>query len=108
MRIPDDSALVFKAGHRPIYAGKIRYFEESALLERARIPAPAQSDRIGDVGSPWDRSALSPKPGASAEGPTNPTKSLVELLHEKKQGADEQSEDNDLANLAVHNGQKLV
>jgi len=108
MRLPDDSALVFKAGHRPIYAGKIRYFEEPALFERARIPAPAQSDRIGDAVSSWNRSALSPKPGEAVQGPTNTTTTRVELLPEKKDGADGQSEESDLPELAVHNGRKLV
>jgi type IV secretion system protein VirD4 len=52
LRLPDDATLVFRAGHRPIYAQKVRYYEDSRLLARARIPAPRVSDRIsGCAGS---------------------------------------------------------
>ena len=106
MRLPDDAALVFKAGHRPIYAAKIRYFEEPALLERARIPAPAQSDRVRDaLSSSWDRSAFLPKSNESAqESPITPT-DQVAPLSDTKECAEEES---DLFDLAVHNGRKLV
>ena len=46
LRLPENATLVFRAGHRPIYAEKVRYYEDRRLLERARIPAPAVSDRI--------------------------------------------------------------
>ena len=46
LRLPDDATLVFRAGHRPIYAEKLRYFEDPRLLARARMPAPRASDRI--------------------------------------------------------------
>jgi type IV secretion system protein VirD4 len=39
-RLPDGDALVFVAGHAPIYAKKIRYFEDPTFAERARLPAP--------------------------------------------------------------------
>lgn len=46
MRLPDDAALIFAAGHPPIYASKIRYYEDAELNERSRIAPPAHSDRI--------------------------------------------------------------
>ena len=46
LRLPEDATLVFRAGHRPIYAEKVRYYEDQRLLARARIPAPVASDRI--------------------------------------------------------------
>ena len=36
LRLPDDATLVFRAGHRPIYAEKLRYYEDPRLLARAR------------------------------------------------------------------------
>jgi type IV secretion system protein VirD4 len=39
-RLPDDDQLIFVAGHAPIYAKKIRYFEDPTFAERAAIPAP--------------------------------------------------------------------
>jgi type IV secretion system protein VirD4 len=46
LRLPEDATLVFRAGHRPIFAEKVRYFEDPRLLARAKIPAPEASDRI--------------------------------------------------------------
>ena len=46
MRLPEDAALIFVAGHAPIYASKIRYFEDAELNARSGIAAPIHSDRI--------------------------------------------------------------
>jgi len=46
MRLPDDAALVFVAGTRPILATKLRYFASKEFARRAAIPAPAHTDRI--------------------------------------------------------------
>ncbi|HVB80618.1 MAG TPA: type IV secretory system conjugative DNA transfer family protein [Candidatus Binataceae bacterium] len=46
MRLPEDAALIFVAGHPPIYASKIRYFEDRDLDARTKIPTPLHSDRI--------------------------------------------------------------
>lgn len=43
MRLPPDDALIFVAGHAPIYGKKIRYFEDPTFLERARIAPPTRS-----------------------------------------------------------------
>ncbi|MBD5657549.1 MAG: type IV secretory system conjugative DNA transfer family protein [Candidatus Eremiobacteraeota bacterium] len=40
-RLPDDDALIFIAGRAPIYAKKIRYFQDRTFTERARIAPPA-------------------------------------------------------------------
>jgi type IV secretion system protein VirD4 len=46
LRLPENVTLVFRSGHRPIYAEKVRYYADPRLRERARIPAPKVSDRI--------------------------------------------------------------
>jgi type IV secretion system protein VirD4 len=46
MRLPEDAALIFVAGHPPIYASKIRYYEDADLYARSKIPPPLHSDRI--------------------------------------------------------------
>lgn len=38
--------LVFVAGHAPIYGKQILYFLDPTFSERAKIPAPTQSDRL--------------------------------------------------------------
>jgi type IV secretion system protein VirD4 len=45
MRLPDDEALIFVAGHPPIRAGKIRYFLDSVFSARAARPSPSHSKR---------------------------------------------------------------
>jgi len=42
MRLPSDDALVFVAGHPPIYAKKIRYYDDPTFSQRARIAPPLQ------------------------------------------------------------------
>jgi type IV secretion system protein VirD4 len=46
MRLPEDAALIFAAGHAPIYASKIRYYEDPELNTRSQIAPPVHSDRI--------------------------------------------------------------
>lgn len=46
MRLPADAALIFVAGHPPIYANKVRYYEDAELNARAKIAPPLHSDRI--------------------------------------------------------------
>lgn len=46
MRLPEDAALIFVAGHPPIYASKIRYYEDADLNARSRMAPPVHSDRI--------------------------------------------------------------
>lgn len=43
MRLPEHAALIFVAGHPPIYASKIRYYDDA---ERSKIAPPVHSDRI--------------------------------------------------------------
>ncbi|HTJ27572.1 MAG TPA: type IV secretory system conjugative DNA transfer family protein [Candidatus Limnocylindria bacterium] len=38
-RLPDDDAIIFVAGHSPIYGKKIRYYKDPTFAARARIPA---------------------------------------------------------------------
>jgi type IV secretion system protein VirD4 len=58
MRLPDDGALVFVAGHPAIYARKIRYYEDPAFQARAELPAPSESDRIEHDWSHWTSRAI--------------------------------------------------
>lgn len=46
LRLPEDATLVYRAGHRPICAEKVRYYRDPRLLERANVTAPEISDRI--------------------------------------------------------------
>jgi type IV secretion system protein VirD4 len=39
-RLPQDDALVFVAGHAPIYAKKIKYYSDPTFSQRAKIPPP--------------------------------------------------------------------
>jgi type IV secretion system protein VirD4 len=58
MRLPDDAALVFVAGHPPIYSRKIRYYEDPEFGTRAAIAAPSQSDRLEHDWSHWTSRAI--------------------------------------------------
>ena len=58
MRLPDDSALVFVAGHPAIYARKIRYYSDPAFRSRAAVAAPAASDRLEHDWSHWTSRAF--------------------------------------------------
>jgi len=58
MRLPDDSALVFVAGHPAIYARKIRYYSDPEFRGRAAVPAPAASDRLEHDWSHWTSRAF--------------------------------------------------
>ncbi|MCP3959294.1 MAG: type IV secretory system conjugative DNA transfer family protein [bacterium] len=46
MRLPQDDALIFVAGHPPIRATKIRYFQDEELSKRARVAPPRNSDVV--------------------------------------------------------------
>jgi type IV secretion system protein VirD4 len=39
-RLPEDDELIFVAGHAPIYAKKIRYYDDPTFAQRAAIPPP--------------------------------------------------------------------
>jgi len=58
MRLPDDSALVFVAGHPAIYARKIRYYADPEFRTRAAVPAPPESDRLEHDWSQWTSRAF--------------------------------------------------
>ena len=51
--LPDDSALVFVAGHPAIHAQKIRYYADPEFCSRAAVPAPVESDRLEHDWSHW-------------------------------------------------------
>jgi type IV secretion system protein VirD4 len=53
MRLPAEDALVFVAGHPPIYGRKIRYYRDLVFSARAAIPPPPASDRLPQETSPW-------------------------------------------------------
>src|SRR2546427_10918778 len=53
MRLPEEAALIFVAGHPPIYGRKIRYYRDPVLSERAKIPPPPHSGRLPHDWSRW-------------------------------------------------------
>jgi type IV secretion system protein VirD4 len=53
MRLPDDEALIFVAGHAPIRGRKIRYYEDGVLSARARLIASSHSDVPRRVACSW-------------------------------------------------------
>jgi len=46
MRLGPEDALVLVAGHAPVFAKKLRYYEIPGFLERASVPAVATSDSL--------------------------------------------------------------
>ena len=71
MRLPDDAALIFVAGHPPIYGQKIRYYQDPVFSERATIPPPQHADRLTHDESPWALQVPRPESGgAPAETPS--------------------------------------
>ncbi len=40
-RLPPDDALIFVAGHAPIYGRKIKYYEDGVFSERAKVELEA-------------------------------------------------------------------
>ena len=71
MRLPNDAALIFVAGHPPIYGQKIRYYQDPVFSERATIPPPQHADRLTHDESPWALQVPRPESGgAPAETPS--------------------------------------
>jgi type IV secretion system protein VirD4 len=56
MRLPEQNALVFVAGERPIWAMKGRYFEDQRLEQRTRFPAPSRCEPIPHAWDTWSYS----------------------------------------------------
>lgn len=75
MRLPEDAALIFVAGQPTIYGRKIRYYVDPVFSERAKIPAPAVSDRIAHDWSHWTArqpDEQQPRSGSSADVDAEP------------------------------------
>lgn len=53
LRLPEDVALIFVAGHPPIYGRKIRYFVDPTFRERSAISPPGESGRIEHDWTLW-------------------------------------------------------
>jgi type IV secretory pathway TraG/TraD family ATPase VirD4 len=58
MRLPDDSALVFVAGHPAIYPRKILYNADTEFLDRSSVAPPNESDRLEHDWSHWTSRAF--------------------------------------------------
>lgn len=56
LRLPADAALVFVSGSRPILGRKLHYFRDPRFVERARVPAPTNSDRLPHGACSWPTS----------------------------------------------------
>ena len=68
LRLPPDAALVFVSGSRPILGRKLHYFRDPKFAERARIPAPATSDRLPHSTCSWPTSVeLAPPASTTTE-----------------------------------------
>lgn len=68
LRLPADATLVFVSGTRPILGRKLYYYRDPAFADRARIPAPAISDRLSNWACSWTGAGgLSPAGGPPAE-----------------------------------------
>jgi len=78
MRLPDDAALVFVAGHPAIYSRKIRYYEDPDFRARASIAAPAQSDRLEHDWSRWTSRAIARVMPAQSDDESQTTLALEE------------------------------
>jgi type IV secretory pathway TraG/TraD family ATPase VirD4 len=73
LRLPPDAALVFVSGSRPILGRKLQYFRDPKFAKRARIPAPAISDRLPHQSCTWaatDQLAISALPPTEAHDDT--------------------------------------
>ncbi|NNF37450.1 MAG: type IV secretory system conjugative DNA transfer family protein [Gemmatimonadetes bacterium] len=84
LRLPDDSALVFLAGERPIWSKKARFYEDRRLLERSRVDPP-ECRAIEHEWNEWTEApdpleASAPEPSAALE--TEGEDGLDELLDE--------------------------
>lgn len=53
MRLPEENALVFVAGERPIWAMKGRYFEDPRLERRTRLRPPSRCEPIPHAWDTW-------------------------------------------------------
>jgi len=85
LRLPEDNAILFVAGHRPIWAMKARYFNDSRLARRAAIAPPATVEPIPHAWNTWifvapDEGA--PSSASPAAAPTEET-GLDSLLPEE-------------------------
>jgi len=49
MRLPPDDALIFVAGHAPIYGRKIKYYTDPALVARQKMGAAVNLARAGAI-----------------------------------------------------------
>lgn len=58
LRLPDENAVIFVAGRRPILALKARYYEHPALNARSRLPPPSLVDRIPHDWGRWRHVAV--------------------------------------------------
>ena len=68
MRLPDDDALIFAAGHPPIRATKIRYYEDQVLSERAAEPPPHISDVLPSRSEAWELPVIDEEPVPTEPG----------------------------------------
>ena len=69
MRLPADDALIFVAGHRPIYGKKIKYYKDPTFLKRSNISPPERSDIIRSFPSKESETGNSDKINNDEEPP---------------------------------------
>jgi type IV secretion system protein VirD4 len=67
LRLPAEDALIFVAGHPPVYGRKIRYYADPVFRARAALPPPPASDRLPQGATPWTGREPSAPAAAAAE-----------------------------------------
>ncbi|MDL2285504.1 type IV secretory system conjugative DNA transfer family protein [Desulfovibrio sp. OttesenSCG-928-F07] len=74
--------LIFVAGQNPIYGKQILYFKDDVFMARAKIPAPAESDKLTDVAKKSEEIAT-PVIEPVVQQPTviTPTKTFEDYLN---------------------------
>jgi type IV secretion system protein VirD4 len=80
MRLPEDAALIFVAGQPAIYGRKIRYYADPVFSERAKMHAPARSDRLVHDWSQWTGRTAPPATQTPAPDPVDLSEPAPELV----------------------------
>jgi type IV secretion system protein VirD4 len=104
LRLPDENAIIFVAGHRPIWAMKARYYADPRLARRAALPPPARAEPIPHAWDTWTYVAGDPMPSEPRD-PDAPDRDVNRLLTEAAR--DERAEASGLNSLLPEDDDEL-
>src|SRR5207244_278752 len=93
MRLPDDAALIFVAGRRPIYGQRIRYYEDPVFAERAGVPPPVGSDRLAHDWGTWPEPAGPSRAGLAARGTSDHSDEAAAVASPPRPSPDEEDDE---------------